>query len=195
MAGNLDRIGGPRVAEYTDENRLTGGANGPPTNDQAKRAGNNPRDILRCSAARARGNTVLALSRTLCDGSADAAAFAAACLTGAARGTLPAGRSKRRDGRFRSNKGMRRGCSRAGGVPNLVAGVEQRLLFEQRAGHRQQAVGDVAQGAAVAATALAQCGIIAAAESVVLGCPARPMRGRVREPFIAGITTQVLLLR
>ena len=51
-------------------------------------------------------STVLALSRTLCAGSAGAAAFAAASLTAAARGALPEGRSGRRDGRFRSNKGM-----------------------------------------------------------------------------------------
>ena len=51
-------------------------------------------------------STVLALSRTLRAGSAGAAAFAAASLTGAARGALPEGRSGRRDGRFRSNKGM-----------------------------------------------------------------------------------------
>jgi hypothetical protein len=80
------------------------------------------------------------------------------------------------------------GCSRAGGVANLVAGVEQRLLFEQGAGHRQQAVGDGAQGAAVAVAALAQRGITSAAESVVLGCQARPMIERVREPLVAGIT-------
>ena len=47
-------------------------------------------------------------------------------------------------------------CSRAGGIPNLVIGVEQSLLFEQGAGHRQQAVGDGAQGAAVTVAALAQ---------------------------------------
>src|SRR5580692_7311876 len=51
-------------------------------------------------------STVLALSRTLRAGSAGAAAFAAASLTAAARGALPEGRSGRRDGRFRSNKGM-----------------------------------------------------------------------------------------
>src|SRR5580700_1143872 len=51
-------------------------------------------------------STVLALSRTLRAGSAGAAAFAAAPLTAAARGALPEGRSGRRDGRFRSNKGM-----------------------------------------------------------------------------------------
>ena len=79
------------------------------------------------------------------------------------------------------------GCSRAGGVANLVAGVEQRLLFEQGAGHRQQAVGDGAQGAAVTVAALAQCSITAAAESVVLGCQTRPMIERVREPLIAGM--------
>ena len=51
-------------------------------------------------------STVLALSRTLRAGSAGDAAFAAASLTAAARGALPEGRSGRRDGRFRSNKGM-----------------------------------------------------------------------------------------
>jgi hypothetical protein len=107
-------------------------------------------------------------------------------LTAAARGALPEGRSGGRDGRFRSNKGMGGGCSRAGGVPTLVGGVEQSLLFEQGAGHRQQAVGDGAQGAAVAVAALAQRGITAAAERVVLGCQARPMIERVREPLIAG---------
>ena len=76
-----------------------------------------------------KGSTVLALSRTLCAGSADAA-LAAASLTAAARGALPGGRSGRRDGQFRSNKGMGGGCSRAG-VPTLVGGVEQSLLFEQ----------------------------------------------------------------
>ena len=118
-------------------------------------------------------STVLALSRTLRAGSAGAAAFAAASLTAAARGALPGGRSGRRDGRFRSNKGMAEGYSPAGGVPNLVGGVEQSLLLEQGAGHRQQAVGDGAQGAAVAVAALAQRGVTAAAESVVLGCEAR----------------------
>ena len=81
------------------------------------------------------------------------------------------------------------GGSRAGGVPNFVGGVEQRLLFEQGAGHRQQAVGDGAQGAAVAVAALAQRSITAAAENVVLGCETRPMIERVREPLVAGITT------
>jgi hypothetical protein len=51
-------------------------------------------------------SAVLALSRTLRAGSAGAAAFATASLTAAARGALPVGRSGRRDGRFRSNKGM-----------------------------------------------------------------------------------------
>ena len=51
-------------------------------------------------------STVLALSRTLRAGSAGAAAFAAASLTAAARGALPIGRSGRRDGPVRSNKGI-----------------------------------------------------------------------------------------
>ena len=86
---------------------LPAGGRGPPTNDQAKKSGAiTPRDTLWCSASRAKGSTVLALSRTLRAGSAGAAAFAAASLTAAARGALPVGRSGRRDGRFRSNKGM-----------------------------------------------------------------------------------------
>ena len=47
-------------------------------------------------------------------------------------------------------------CSRAGGLVNFVGGVEHGLLFEQGAGHRQQAIGDGAQGAAVAVAAPAQ---------------------------------------
>ena len=89
---------------------------------------------------------------------------------------------------FRSNKGMETACSRAGGLVNFVGGVEHGLLFKQSTGHRQQAVGDGAQGAAVAVAALAQRGITAAAERVVLGCQARPMIERVREPLIAGVT-------
>ena len=105
--------------------RLAAGARGPPTNDQAKKSGAvTPRDTLVMHCLQGKGSTVLALSRTLCAGSADAAAFAATSLTAAARGALPGGRSGRRDGRFRSNKGMGGGCSCAGGVANLVAGVE-----------------------------------------------------------------------
>jgi hypothetical protein len=67
------------------ENRLGHEGSGPPTNDQAKKSGAvTPHDILRCSASRAKGSTVLARSRTLCAGSADAAAFAAASLTATA---------------------------------------------------------------------------------------------------------------
>ena len=54
----------------------------------------------------AQPSTVLARSRTLRAGCAGAAAKAPASLTAAARGALPAGRSGRRDGRFRSNKGI-----------------------------------------------------------------------------------------
>src|SRR5438552_9086190 len=50
-------------------------------------------------------STVLARSRTLCAGSAGAAACAAASLTAAARGALPEGRSGRRDSRSDRTKG------------------------------------------------------------------------------------------
>jgi hypothetical protein len=56
-----------------------------------KKRGNNV--VVQC--LQGKRSTVLALSRTLCAGSADAAAFAAASLTGAARGALPeAGRDE-----------------------------------------------------------------------------------------------------
>jgi hypothetical protein len=146
-----------------------------------KRGGNPARHpVVQGQDLQGKGSTVLAPSRTLCAGSARAAALAAASLTGAARGALPGGRSGQRDGRIRSNKGMGGGGSGTGGIANLVAGVEQRLLFEQGAGHRQQAVGDGAQGTAVAVAALTQRGITAAADRVVLGCQARPMIERVR---------------
>ena len=127
-----------------------------------------------------KGSTVLALSRTLCAGSADAAA-----LSGGILDCRCARRSARRQvgtkgWPFSIEQRDGTGCSRAGGLANLVGGVEQRLLFEQGAGHRQQAVGDGAQGAAVAVAALAQRGITAAAERVALGCQARPMIERAR---------------
>ena len=52
-----------------------------------------PRDTVVVRCLQEKGSTVLALSRTLCAGSADAAAFSAASLTAAARGALPGGRS------------------------------------------------------------------------------------------------------
>ena len=42
---------------------------------------------------------------------------------------------------------------RGGGLASLVGGIEQGLMLKQSAGDRQQAVGDSAQGAAVAVTA------------------------------------------
>src|ERR1700730_3600072 len=138
---------------------------------QKKRGGNPARHpVVQGQDFQGKGSSVLALSRTLCAGSAADVAFAPACVTAAARGALPRGRSGRRDGGFRSNKGIGGRCSRAGGVLNLVGRVEQRLLFEQGAGYRQQAVGDGAQGAAVAVAALAQRGITAAGRSIALGC-------------------------
>src|ERR1700682_6013774 len=95
----------------------------PPMIKRKKRA-NNPARRRRGAVPPGQASTVLALSRTLCAGSADAGAFAAASLTATARGALPGGRSGRRDGGFRSKKGMAGGGSRAGGVANLVAGVE-----------------------------------------------------------------------
>src|SRR6202022_3194379 len=81
----------------------------PPMIKQKKKSGAvTARDTLWCRAQdlQGKGSTVPALSRTLCAGSADAAALAAASLIGAARGALPGGRSGRRDGGVRSNKGM-----------------------------------------------------------------------------------------
>ena len=60
----------------------------PPMIKQKKRA-ITPRDTLVGQCLQDKRSTVLAQSRTLCAGSADAAAFAAASLTAAARGALP----------------------------------------------------------------------------------------------------------
>src|SRR5258708_19562051 len=50
-----------------------------------------PRDTVVVQCLQGKRSTVLALSRTLCAGSAGAAAFAATSLTAAARGALPGG--------------------------------------------------------------------------------------------------------
>jgi len=120
------------------------------------------------SSRSAERGAVLALSRTLRAGCAGAAACAPASLTAAARGALPEGRSGRRDGRLRSNKGMMAVSSRGGGLAILVGGIEHVLLLEQSAGYRQQAVGNSAQGATVTVTTSAQLGIAVAAGLVVL---------------------------
>ena len=130
---------------------------------------------------------MLALSRTLRAGFAGAAAAPAASLTAAARGALPVGGSGRRDGAVRSNKGMPAGGSCGGSLRRLVVGVEQGLPFEQGTSHRQQAVGDRAQGAAVAMATSAQRGIAIAARRVVLGSHARPMIERIIQPLVAGV--------
>jgi hypothetical protein len=114
---------GDFALRFVDDSPLEG-ADLPPMIKQKKRGGNPARHPVQGQDLQGKSSTVLALSRTLCAGSADAAAFAAASLTATARGALPGGRSGRRDGGFRSNKGMGGGCSRGGGVSNLVAGVE-----------------------------------------------------------------------
>ena len=60
------------ATEVTAENRL-GEGNGPPTNDQAKKSGAvTPRHpVVQGQDLQGKGSTVLALSRTLCAGSAD----------------------------------------------------------------------------------------------------------------------------
>ena len=77
-----------------------------PPMSKRKKGAITARDTVVVQCLQDKRSTVLALSRTLCAGFAGAAAFAAASLTAAARGALPGGRSGRRDGRFRSNKGM-----------------------------------------------------------------------------------------
>ena len=96
---------------------------------------------------------MLALSRTLCAGSADATAFAVASLTAAARDALPGGRSGRRDWSFSIEQGDGTRMLTRRQRPQPGSRVKQSLLFEHSAGHRQQAVGDGAQSAAVAVAA------------------------------------------
>ena len=101
-------VGGPVLELACGTGRIAlplAGADLPPMSKRKKGA-ITARDTVVVQCLQDKRSTVLALSRTLCAGFAGAAAFAAASLTAAARGALPGGRSGRRDGRFRSNKGM-----------------------------------------------------------------------------------------
>src|SRR5438132_11290765 len=77
-----------------------------------------------------------------------------ASWTTSVRGALPTGRSGRRNGRQRSNKGIRlRTCGHLNG---LVIGVIRRLPFERRAQGIEQTIADSAQGTCVAVAASSQ---------------------------------------
>jgi hypothetical protein len=91
-------------------------------------------------------STVLARSRTLRAGFAGTARFAGGILDCRCARRSADRQSGRRDGQFRSNKGMRAGGSCGGGLRRLVVGVEQGLPLEQGASHRQQAVGGACPG-------------------------------------------------
>ena len=80
--------------------------------------------------------------------------------------------------------------SRGDSLPGLMGGIRQGVLLKQGAGDGEQAVGDRAQGAAVAVPQTTQCGIAAATELVVLDGDARPMIERVLQPLVAGIAAE-----
>jgi hypothetical protein len=61
-------------------------------------------------------------------------------------------------------------------------GVKRNLADEDGAGHREQAVGNAAEGAVVAVTPIAQFGVAATAELVVLDGDARPVIDGTAQP-------------
>ena len=79
---------------------------------------------------------------------------------------------------LRSNTGMFCG---SGGLLLGITGVKHGLPVEHRAGHREQAVGNAAQGAPVAVTSLAQFGIATAAERIVLDSNPGPVIDRAAQ--------------
>jgi hypothetical protein len=65
--------------------------------------------------------------------------------------------------------------------------IEQGSAGQHGTGHRKQPIGDTTQGAAVAVTALAQFGISAAVEFIVLDDYARPVIDGAAQPHVAGL--------
>src|SRR5262245_36876789 len=68
----------------------------------------------------------------------------------------------------------------------VVVGIEGGLASQQDAGEEQQAVGDGAQGACVAMSALAQLGVASFALRVTLDSAARPLIESLGQAPIAG---------
>src|SRR6516162_6953041 len=79
--------------------------------------------------------------------------------------------------------GPRSGSVGYGGTVRIEGG----LGSEHGAGDGEEAVGDAAQGAAVAVTTLAQFGVARAAAGVVLNGDARPMVDGGAQPELAGL--------
>ena len=153
----------------------------PPISKGKVRGGNLAERARRRWFLRRKHSTVLALSRTLCVGFAGAAALRMASLTAAARDALP-------EGQFAIEQRDRNKGSRGDGLPSLMGGIKQGVVLQQGAGDGEQAVGDGAQGAAVAVPATTQCGVAAATGLVMLDSDARPMIERVLQPLVTGIT-------
>src|SRR2546428_2802928 len=109
-----------------------------------------------------------------------------ASWTAAARGALAEGRSGRRNGLVRSNKGM--GLSCCGQLRGLVIGVEQDLPLEQGAQDRQQPIADAAQRASMAVPALAQRRVLPAAGWIMLNGDPRPVIEGLMQAIVAGMS-------
>jgi hypothetical protein len=69
-----------------------------------------------------------------------------------------------------------------------ISGIERSLVGEHGASHREQAVGNAAQGAAVAVTALAEFGVAPTAEFVVLDGDAGPVIDGAAQPHMASLS-------
>ena len=92
--------------------------------------------------------------------------------------------ARRRDDRFGWTTGwlLAYGCS-----PTGTVGIKRCLVGEHGAGDGEQAVGDAAQGAAMAVTALTQCGVAVTAEFVMLNGDAGPVINRAAQPHVTGL--------
>src|SRR5947209_1851476 len=110
-----------------------------------------------------------------------------ASWTTSVRGALPIGRSGRRNGRLRSNKGMR--FTDRQSPARFGNWAIRRLSIERRAQGIEQTIPDTAQGPRVTVAAAPQRIVTSPGGGIVLNGDARPVMDGVLQPFVAGKTT------
>ncbi len=106
--------------------------------------------------------------------------------TSTARGALPGGRSGRRDGRHGRTKGWDQGQAAAASA--ACSGLKVDWVFKHGASDSEEPIGDAAQGAAMAMTALAQFRVAGSAARIVLDGDTGPMIDGGAQPQMAGLT-------
>ena len=87
--------------------------------------------------------------------------------------------------------GRTKGCSRRGtvGQARLVLRIEEDLMVEQRAGERQQSIGEAPQGVAMAVPLAPELGIARTTDRLDLGRDARPVIDGVLQSLVARISS------